>query len=117
MTTLPLTVINATPHDLTVVVPGGKIFIPQSETLARVALQEVDLGLVPTSVGAVPMITTKKGDVVGLPPYKEGVAYIVSTLVATRLRELGDQRPDLLTPGRQIREGGVIVGCEALVVA
>lgn len=51
------------------------------------------------------------GEVVDLPEPKEGVVYIVSMLVAARAND----RTDLVSPGRQIRnEAGQVIGCAGL---
>jgi hypothetical protein len=64
------------------------------------------------TLGHVPLIKTKFKDTKGLPPYKEGVYYIVSQIVKSNL----PHRKDLLVPAEIVvrNETKRIVGCRSL---
>jgi hypothetical protein len=111
------TIVNLTPHPITLRSPQGEdVVVPPSGTIARVSATPgalKDEGL-PVPVAG----PTIYGEVVGLPPPLEGCYYIVSNLVLAALR---GSRPDVLAPGtgpgdNPIRdEGGRVIAVTRLV--
>ena len=101
--------VNLTPHPITIQ-PSGvpPVTIPVSGRIARLdSAQEID-----SSVAGVPIVTTRFGQVIGLPEPEPGKLYIVSSLVAQHVR-----RPDVVAPDTgptAIREGGQIVAVTRL---
>ena len=128
--------INLTPHAINIVklLDNGefiKIFdIPVSGQLARCKASTVQVGGVwincnnPTVESYcgyfdyysvedfnVPITSTEYGEVEGLPDPQPDTMYIVSSLVAQRVKE----RDDVLVPGETVRDSeGRIVGCKSL---
>lgn len=103
------TIINLTPHDIVVVDDNLNEVtrIASSGNIARCKATPVNAG----DLDGIPLTRTEYGEVEGLPEAQDGVYYIVSALVRTRLPE----RKDLLSPGRQVRDdAGRIVGCQSL---
>ena len=101
-----MTVINKTPHTVTILDDGKVVREYQSDgSTIRLAMSEKSVGL----VDGVPLVTVEYGEPVGLPPEQEGVTYIVSALVRQALPE----RRDLVVPAGLVRdENGRIIGCE-----
>ncbi len=100
---------NGTPHDVVVVDDAGNVIhtYPTTEWKPRCTCNRVPTG--DTVEGGIPLTRTVYGEVEGLPPYEEGVLWIVSALV----RSACPERRDLVSPGEQVRtEKGVIVGCK-----
>jgi hypothetical protein len=87
--------VNLTPHEINVWVKGEKtttrvIDVPPSGNVARLHLTVKDVG----TVCGIPVVTSKGGrKVIGLPPSKDGVVYLVSSVIAREVR-----RPDVLCP-------------------
>ena len=52
-----------------------------------------------------------------LPPYREDTFLIVTRMVQQTVEELFPDRDDILTPGRNIRRGGVHYGCLGLTAS
>lgn len=102
--------INLTPHMINVVDPDGNVVnIPVSGTVARCSQSNEQIG----EVNGIPVTRQIFGEVVDLPEAKEGVAYIVSRLVASAC----PKRHDLLIPGPLVRnEQGQPIGCEGLSI-
>lgn len=100
-------------HDINVIMSDGSVrtYVRQSKdfpmprcTQSQEVVDEID---------GVEITRQKFGEVYDLPPYEEGVFWIVSRLVA----EAAKGRKDLLVPGPQIKgEDGVVVGCKGLSV-
>lgn len=104
------TLINLTPHDVTVVTGDTSVVFPKSGTIARVSEEMVDSGLRITIEGGneIPVYSMKYGKITDLPDAKEGVLYIVSTM----LRLACPERYDLISPCGLVRnEAGLVVGC------
>jgi hypothetical protein len=110
------TIINLTPHALTLVSPCGETTtIAPSGDIARISSTPgVELGLaLPCQSFSAPTW----GEVEGLPEPQADTIYIVSALVAGRL----SGRPDVFSPGTGPKdgavrdEGGRIVGVTRLV--
>lgn len=118
-----MTLINATPHPITLVSRQGieqdnkKQFlaeaveilreIPPSGILPRVSMSNSPAG----EIDGIAIESVTYGEIEGLPEYQEGVYYIVSGLVAAAATKLG--RGDCLAPGGLVRDKktGVILGC------
>lgn len=102
--------INLTPHTINVVVSDGNIIdIPVSGIVARCSQSNELVG----EINGIPVSRQIFGEVVDLPEAKEGVAFIVSRLVASACPE----RKDLLIPGPLVRDDeGRPVGCKGLSV-
>jgi hypothetical protein len=102
--------LNLTPHEITVLVPGGPdLILPPSGQIARVAMTRE------TVVGpdGVECHVSIPGPVEGLPFPEEGVVLVVSALVRTQpyLRD----RNDIASPGPLVRdEKGQPKGCQGL---
>lgn len=52
-----------------------------------------------------------------LPPYRDDTFLVVSRMVQQTAVELFPERDDILTPGRNVRRGGVHYGCLGLVAS
>lgn len=103
------TVINLTPHEITVVRDGVTRTLPASGHVARVTTTYRDLQ---RSVLGAPVKTTTHGAVEGLPDAQEGVTFVVSGLVRAALTG----RPDVVSPGALLRdEAGRVIGCAEFI--
>lgn len=103
------TVINLTPHEITVARGGVTRTLPASGHVARVSTTHRDLQR--TVLGA-PVKTTTHGAVEGLPDAQEGVTFVVSGLVRAALTG----RPDVVSPGALLRdEAGRVIGCAEFI--
>ena len=117
-------IINATPHEITLVSKQGveqdskKQFlaetveimrsIPPSGIIPRVSMSNSPAG----EIDGIPIESVIYGEIEGLPEYQEEVYYIVSGLVATAAAKIG--RTDCLAPGALVRDKnnpGLILGC------
>jgi hypothetical protein len=124
-----MTLINATPHSITLVSREGveqdnrrqflaetvEILreIPPSGILARVSMVNFPAG----EIDGIAIESVTYGEIEGLPEPQEGVYYIVSGLVAAAAAKIG--RVDCLAPGALVRDKktGVILGCLFLQVS
>ena len=124
-----MTLINATPHSITLVSREGveqdnrrqflaetvEILreIPPSGILARVSMINFPAG----EIDGIAIESVTYGEIEGLPEPQEGVYYIVSGLVAAAAAKIG--RGDCLAPGALVRDKktGVILGCLFLQVS
>jgi hypothetical protein len=119
-----MTIINATPHTITLVSKQGveqdskKQFlaetveviksIPSSGILPRVSMSNSPAG----EIDGIPIESVIYGEIEGLPEYQEEVYYIVSGLVAAAAAKIG--RVDCLAPGALVRDKNnpsLILGC------
>jgi hypothetical protein len=101
--TMEMKLVNLTPHPINLRAPyaGVDEVVEPSGTVARVSATpgalEVIEGL------PVPLARPDVfGDVEGLPPPEEGVAYIVSAMVGAHV-----SRPDVFTPGTGPKDGAI----------
>ena len=102
-----MNIINLTPHSVVIVREGGNITIPASGTLARVAARTATVG----EIDGIPVTSTEFGEVEGLPAPTPGTAYVVSSIVASRVPD----REDVFIPNESVRdENGRIIGCRSL---
>lgn len=111
-----ITLVNKTPHPVTLVLDDAKITLDPVLPIPRVSSHNVvTANYVITDDNGVEHTITREapefGEVIDLPEPQEGVVYIVSMLVAARA--VG--RNDLVSPGRQLRnEAGQVIGCAGL---
>lgn len=106
-----LNLINLTPHTINIVLENGTFDVPASGMVARCSQSETILGTVVVDGIEIPITGQFFGEVVDLPAPKDGVAYIVSRLVASAC----PSRIDLLIPGPMIRDDdGKVIGCRGL---
>lgn len=106
-------ILNATPHDVNLFIEynNGEVDIItfEPDLLVRVAALTVPAG----NCQGYPLTKTEYGEVEGLPPFKEGTYYIVSSLVKSAC----PNRADLLVPNELVRdEQGKIVGCKSFAI-
>ena len=103
--------VNLTDHPVMVYDErGDKIIleIPASGIIARCEMTKNYL----YDVQGVPVYETSFGAVTGVPPYKFGIKYIVSNVVAQAL----PGRKDILLPNDIVKRRGVIVGCKSFAM-
>jgi hypothetical protein len=111
-----MTIINLTPHEITINVEAfagfsATVTIPASGTVARCSVESRHLGTVVIDGVAVPVTVSSYGDVTGLPPIDSTHEYIVSRIVA----EACPHRGDLYIPGEAVRDAaGRVIGCRGL---
>jgi hypothetical protein len=102
-------IINATPHDITIISDGEKIVIPKSNLIIRLKERRVKVGELEIN-GKKVNVNRVEYETSDIPPEKEGVFYIVSSLIAGAF----PNRKDLLIVDETIRdEKGTIVGCKS----
>jgi len=109
-------VVNLTPHAVKVVDEHGKTVLElakpaEGTVLPRVGVESSLEGHIDWGV---PVFKSKLSAVEGLPEPKEGVAYLVSTMVRTA----SPDRQDLVSPGELVRDAdGKPVGCKGLTIS
>lgn len=104
--------INLTPHEITLILEGGELYIPPTGTVARCTTNRVTVGEVEIEGFKVPINKTEFGEVENLPQPEEGTYFIVSAIVA---QAMAGKRDDLLIPDDAVRdEQGRIIGARAL---
>lgn len=111
-----MTIINLTPHIISV----NNIFIAPSGEIARVTSVPGKSGEIwIEGLGVIPFTNPATfGSVEGLPKSKQGVVYIVSSLVATQCKYRDDVFSPDTSPSSAIRNNdGQIIGVKALVAA
>ena len=104
---------NLTPHTLNIFDAAGEVELtqiaPTSGEIARVSVEYVRAG----ELSGLPAFRASYGDVTGLPEPADGVAYIVSGLVAAAPGVAG--REDVFAPGELVRDAkGRPIGCKGL---
>ena len=123
------TILNCTPHEVTILNPEGCEYDPRTRSYKgehpevlrvfkpsgicpRVQTKEVRMA----DIDGVQTIGVQYGEIENLPEHKIDTFLIVSALVATAGRKAG--RDDLLIPAQLVRdESGRIVGCLALAIS
>lgn len=106
-------IVNLTPHDITVISQGKSIVFPKFSVSARVSSKTFFVTSFYTSEGSIPLTQVVFDELEGLPEPIEGTFFIVSRIV----REAAKDRTDLLVPQGLIRdENGQPIGCESLSV-
>lgn len=89
---------NLTPHEVVVFDPSGERElgrVPVCGKVARVQTQVTELGKMEIDGHSVPLVSTKFGEVVDLPPVEEGTINIASILV---VQAVASQRNDVIAP-------------------
>jgi len=119
-----MTILNATPHKITLVSKQGVEQDSKKQLLAETVeiIRSIPLGgILPRvsianspagEIDSIPVESVTYGQIEGLPDYQEGVYYIVSGLVAAAAAKIG--RTDCLAPGALVRDKnnpGLILGC------
>lgn len=106
--TVSIKIINATPHEVRIIKEGSATIICEpSGILPRVSQTTEVIG----ELDGITITKNKYGEVENLPPYENGIWYIVSAMVANAMPE----REDLLIPNESVRdEHGRIIGCRSL---
>jgi len=100
--------VNLTPHDITLLIPGGRRDVPRSGTVARVVTEAFDCAPI-ARVRSVRLTPT--GVVEGLPDPVVGTVFIASAMAASVAK-----RADVVSPGHLVRDDeGRVIGCESLV--
>lgn len=89
---------------------GIKKLIPALEPAARIRTKMIPVVKLHVGETTVPVLKLREEEVVGVPDPKEGVVYVVSGVVASKLR-----RADVVTLGRIQYENGEFVGARALI--
>lgn len=102
--------VNLTPHVLNILTPDGNLSLPPAGESARVQMVGQELQPIVTDGITVPVSAQVAGDIIGLPDPQPDTIYVVSMLVAQTAR-----RPDVLSPGRLVRDNaGQPAGCIGL---
>lgn len=83
--------VNLTPHPISVTTASGSISIAPSGNIARVNVSEQPSG---ESVNGTPIKVRITGEAQGIPSSKDGVYYIVSSMVLSAVTG----RPDVIAP-------------------
>lgn len=105
------TIINLTPHTVTVIADDGTISGFPSQGIARATQRYIEAG----KLAGVRVVRSVYGAPIDLPDYEEGTYYIVSTPTVSSARNFGRTTADLLIPVDPIRNvNGQIIGCKAL---
>lgn len=100
--------VNLTPHNVNIQKMDGTWVIFPSRGCARVVTKFCNKA----EFEGFRIVTTSYEHVEGLPPSREDVCYIVSTIVANIAKQLG--RKDVVTPADFVRdESGNVIGCKA----
>jgi len=102
-------IINMTPHPINIVDGDGKLLrtIETSGDLIRLKSETVRRG----ELDGIATSETVFGNPEGLPPFNDGVFYVVSQLVKASCKG----RNDLLVPAEVMRDDkGRIIGCQSL---
>jgi hypothetical protein len=106
-------IMNLTPHSITITNESGiPLFtVEPSGVIARVSARTIVMGSVDVGEIQIPITGTTYGEIEGLPDPKNGIIYVVSSLVAQRC----SNRQDIFIPNESVRdENGRIVGCRSL---
>lgn len=99
------------PHDVNIVLGNGeKIIVPQAGFTARCESRTEEVG----NIAGIPLQSVRYGDVEGLPPFVEGICYIVSRPVYEAAKASSRGVTDLYVVGETIRDGSTILGCKGL---
>jgi hypothetical protein len=106
--------VNLTSHPLNIRKAGARMemaALPTSGQLARVSTFRSNVAV----VGGFDLMALEiEGAVLGLPAPALDTLLVASAMV---MDAIGHHRTDLVSPGAQIREGGVVTGCNGLTVS
>ena len=111
-TIMNTTLINLTPHTISIHGADGVVVVLPSAGLARVSETRAPrASLVLPGGEVIPVTSPSFGEVTGLPEPVEGTVFVVSALVRAALPDRGD----LASPGPLVRDaGGNPLGCQGL---
>ena len=100
--------VNLCPHDLTIYRANGEIVtLPKSGRVARIVAKTLPNDM----IDGIIVERVYRDEIAGLPDPQEGVVYIASAVIAADVR-----RPDVLSPGRLVRDDdGAVIGAAGLV--
>lgn len=104
-------IINLTPHEVNIYNEQGDLLttVPASGIITRISVSRQKVG----ELNKIPIFENAYGDVENAPEEKEGIIYITSAMVSSRLKRL-----DMYAPGELMRDSeGKIIGCIGLVKA
>jgi hypothetical protein len=87
--------VNLTPHAIKIRINGEIIEVPPSGVITRVVSKDE----IVDQIDNIPVVLTKFGEVSNLPQPEENTYYLVSSLVAERVK-----RPDVLAPDTMTAE-------------
>lgn len=108
-----ITIVNLTPHAVTVNGEDGSVTVPPSGTVARIETVMTPAETITVDGVAITVQAQRMGEVTGLPEPVDGTVYVVSLPVAAAL---GASRPDVVAPGPLVRDAeGRPVACNGLV--
>ena len=108
-----MTLINATPHEIHLLLDSGYYILEKSGITPRVNQSSIDVEPLQYNGLSIPIKKTTLGNLGGLPPEAEGVYYIVSLLVLEAGKKLG--RKDLFAPDTIRDEHGNIKGAKGFI--
>lgn len=106
-------IINATPHNITLIVNDNYITFEKSDIVPRVNQSSQNVEPLQYNGLSVPIKKTTLGELEGLPEETQGIYYIVSLLVLEAGKKLG--RTDLLAPDTVRDTSGNIIGCKGFI--
>ena len=108
-----MTLVNLTPHAVTLVVGDHQVVFQPSGDVARVSQINHLMGTIEVEGLQVPVGAPQFGELTGLPDPQDGIMFFVSRLVLQAARAQG--RTDCVCPLDTVRdEAGRIVGLTAL---
>jgi hypothetical protein len=107
-------IINATPHDVHLIVDDTKTTFEKSGILPRVNQNNLDLPSLDFNGIQIPLKMTTLGEIIDLPLPQPNVFYIVSLLVLEAGKKVG--RKDLIAPDTLRDEKGNIIGCKGFIL-
>ena len=108
--------VNLCGHEITIVRKSGAVqVIPKGTgTPCRVATSRVAGPSIPVDGDEIETSSPNFGEVTGLPDPTDGVVYLVSGIVAGRVKV----RPDVFSPGELVRDAaGQPCGCKGLTIS
>ena len=104
-------IVNLTPHAINLIIGDQQLTVEPSGQVARVSVHIEKIGEIDGEIEGIPITTSVFGEVEGLPEAKANVVYLVSSLVAQRVKE----RNDVFIPNESVRDSeGRIIGCKSL---
>jgi len=107
-----LRIVNLTPHNIDVFLGEKKVTIPPSGIVLRAVMEKEKIN----EVNGIPVYVVRY-KLPELPPKKEGVIYIVSSVIMLLLKAYGIHRDDMMAPDTNsaIRVNGKIIGVRGLI--
>jgi hypothetical protein len=106
-------IINATPHNVNLILGDSQITFEKSDIAPRVNQSSQNVEPLSYNGLDIPVKKTTMGNLEGLPPETEGVYYIVSLIVLEAGKKIG--RNDLLAPDTIRDASGNIIGCKGFI--